>query len=300
MELFSKVGKHFAVILLFYTGDLEWRFACPTAQKATNHFDKFIFNRKPAVVEGACLISAGRQVGLGHSHFQRLFVSYFRKNSLSRCKSSIYPPDNSSQASERCSQAGAAQTQAWCLWEGLWAAEFCCSEGQQVADQLCKVNKHLLLRAIRSVEWLQTHSDSTTCPVCCTLTTTLLSSPCLHCHSRKEPSFLFFSLSSFSVFALKKIQPTANVKTLEVARRCLQVPSEFETCSLKIQCVKSLKVVHLTACFVVAPHQAASFNNGGVRWQLSRRKVLIDLWRFCTFSSCIYGQHFKPLLILKS
>lgn len=104
MELFSKVGKHFAVILLFYTGDLEWRFACPTAQKATNHFNKFIFNRKPAVVEGACLISAGRQVGLGHSHFQRLFVSYFRKNSLSRCKSSIYPPDNSSQASERCSR----------------------------------------------------------------------------------------------------------------------------------------------------------------------------------------------------
>lgn len=73
--MFSQVGEHFVVILVFYPCDLEWSVVGSIVQKATNHFNKFVFNRKPAIVVRSCLIPAGLQVGLGQNSSSNGYLS---------------------------------------------------------------------------------------------------------------------------------------------------------------------------------------------------------------------------------
>lgn len=106
MEMFSQVGKHFVVILLLYPCDLEWRFVRPTVQKAANHFNEFIFNRKPAIVERVCLIPAGLQVGLGQNPSSIGYLSLISGKILSHAANSPYSLQKTAARSGSAAVAG--------------------------------------------------------------------------------------------------------------------------------------------------------------------------------------------------
>lgn len=107
---FLRLENIFVVILLFHPCDLEWRFLCPTIQKAASHLNKFIFNRKPAIVERACLIPADLQVGLEQNPPSNGYLSLISGKILSHATNSPYIFQTTAAENVRASQSDGSRS----------------------------------------------------------------------------------------------------------------------------------------------------------------------------------------------